>query len=113
MLLALNIAGLPNAGADVGGFFGNPEPELMQRWYQAAVFYPFLRGHAHLDTKRREPWLFGDDATVRIRVRAAPLLPRTAPPFQHPAGTCCRGRPLRASRRTLRVVPLVCGASRR
>lgn len=69
MLLALNVAGLPNAGADVGGFFGNPEPELMQRWYQAAVFYPFLRGHAHLETKRREPWLFGDEATERIRVR--------------------------------------------
>lgn len=69
MLLALNVAGLPNAGADVGGFFGNPGSELMQRWYQAAVFYPFLRGHAHLDTKRREPWLHGDDATVRIRVR--------------------------------------------
>lgn len=74
MLLALNVAGLPNAGADVGGFFGNPEPELMQRWYQAAVFYPFLRGHAHLDTKRREPWLFGDEATARIRVRTLPPL---------------------------------------
>eukprot|EP00892_Ulva_mutabilis_P002788 jgi/Ulvmu1/1250/UM109_0048.1 len=67
MLLALNVAGLPNAGADVGGFFGNPDAELAQRWYQAAVFYPFLRGHAHLDTKRREPWLFGDKATGRIR----------------------------------------------
>lgn len=29
-----------------------------ERWYQAAVFQPFLRGHAHLDSKRREPWMY-------------------------------------------------------
>lgn len=68
MLLSMNIAGLPNVGADVGGFFGNPELELLQRWYQAAIFYPFFRAHAHLDSKRREPWLFGDEASGRIRV---------------------------------------------
>ena len=44
----------------MGGFFGNPEEELLVRWYQAGAFYPFFRGHAHLDTKRREPWLFGE-----------------------------------------------------
>lgn len=48
-----------SAGADVGGFFGNPEPELLVRWYQVGAYYPFFRGHAHHDTKRREPWLFG------------------------------------------------------
>lgn len=47
------------AGADIGGFFGNPEPELLVRWYQVGAYYPFFRGHAHHDTKRREPWLFG------------------------------------------------------
>jgi alpha-glucosidase (family GH31 glycosyl hydrolase) len=51
MLLSMNIAGLPNCGADVGGFFGNPEPELLLRWYQAAAFYPFFRGHAHAATE--------------------------------------------------------------
>jgi alpha 1,3-glucosidase len=34
MLLALGLAGLPFSGADVGGFFGNPDPELLLRWYQ-------------------------------------------------------------------------------
>jgi mannosyl-oligosaccharide alpha-1,3-glucosidase len=34
--------------ADVGGFFGNPEPELLTRWYQAGAFTPFFRGHAHI-----------------------------------------------------------------
>jgi alpha 1,3-glucosidase len=51
----------------VGGFFGNPETELLVRWYQAGVFYPFFRAHAHIDTKRREPWLFGEPHTSQIR----------------------------------------------
>jgi len=67
MLLTLGLAGLPNSGADVGGFFGNPDPELLTRWYQVGAFYPFFRGHAHLETQRREPWLFGEEVTERIR----------------------------------------------
>lgn len=67
MLLAMNAAGLPFVGADVGGFFGNPTPELLARWYQLGTFYPFFRAHAHLETKRREPWLFGEPYTSLIR----------------------------------------------
>jgi len=67
MLLTLGLSGLPFSGADVGGFFNNPEPELLVRWYQAGAFTPFFRGHAHIETKRREPWLFGEDNTKMIR----------------------------------------------
>ncbi|PWZ53232.1 putative glucan 1,3-alpha-glucosidase [Zea mays] len=56
-----------STGADIGGFFGNPEPDLLVRWYQVGAFYPFFRGHAHHDTKRREPWLFGERRTAIIR----------------------------------------------
>ena len=28
--------------------------------FQAGAFHPFFRAHAHLETKRREPWLFGE-----------------------------------------------------
>ncbi|TNN17347.1 Neutral alpha-glucosidase AB isoform 2 [Schistosoma japonicum] len=57
MLLSLSIVGLTLCGADVGGFFGNPDPELLTRWYQAGAYQPFFRAHAHIDSKRREPWL--------------------------------------------------------
>ena len=68
MTLTLGLTGLTWSGADVGGFFGNPDAELMTRWYQLGIYYPFFRGpHAHLDTKRREPWTFGGEHTARIR----------------------------------------------
>jgi len=79
MLLTQGIAGLPFSGADVGGFFGNPDTELLVRWYQAGAFQPFFRGHAHIETKRREPWLFGDEntkmvqAALRLRYQYLPL----------------------------------------
>ena len=60
MILNNGISGFPFAGADVGGFFGNPAKELLTRWYQAGIFYPFLRAHAHIDTRRREPYLIGE-----------------------------------------------------
>lgn len=66
MLLALQISGIGICGADVGGFFGNPDGELTTRWYQAGVFQPFFRGHSNNDTERREPWLFGEPFTTHI-----------------------------------------------
>ena len=37
------------------------------RWYQAAAFQPFYRAHAHIDTKRREPWLTPEPTRLLIR----------------------------------------------
>jgi len=67
MLLTMSMTGFGFIGADVGGFFSNPDAKLLVRWYQAAAFQPFYREHAHIDTARREPWLFGDDNTRLIR----------------------------------------------
>lgn len=39
----------------------------MTRWYQLGALYPFFRAHAHLEAKRREPWLFGEPYTSHIR----------------------------------------------
>ncbi|KAJ7840497.1 glycosyl hydrolases family 31-domain-containing protein [Mycena olivaceomarginata] len=46
MVLANGIAGMSFAGSDVGGFFGNPEPEMLIRWYQVGIFNPFLCGES-------------------------------------------------------------------
>ncbi|KAI9726027.1 MAG: hypothetical protein M1828_002035 [Chrysothrix sp. TS-e1954] len=89
MILQNGIAGFPFAGADVGGFFGNPEKDLLTRWYQAGAFYPFFRAHAHIDTRRREPYLVGDPwqtiITQALRLRYA-LLPAWYTAF-HTAST--------------------------
>lgn len=66
-MLANNIGGMSFCGCDVGGFFGNPSPEMLVRWYQAGIFEPFFRAHAHIDTKRREPYLL--DEPLRSAVR--------------------------------------------
>lgn len=67
MLLSMSVAGLPFVGADVGGFFGNPSTELLVRWYESGSMQPFFRAHAHIETKRREPWLFGEETLQQIR----------------------------------------------
>jgi alpha 1,3-glucosidase len=70
MLLSLNVAALSFVGADVGGFFGDPDAELFTRWMQAGAYQPFFRGHAHHDSKRREPWVFGEETLARLRKAA-------------------------------------------
>lgn len=67
MLLSLSMCGMSFGGADVPGFFFDPEPELFKRWHQLGIWYPFYRGHAHLETKRREPWMLGDEITANMR----------------------------------------------
>uniref|UniRef100_A0A669PNC9 Uncharacterized protein n=1 Tax=Phasianus colchicus TaxID=9054 RepID=A0A669PNC9_PHACC len=67
MLLTISMAGISFCGADVGGFIGDPEPELLVRWYQAGAYQPFFRGHSNMKSKRREPWLFGEKNTQIIR----------------------------------------------
>lgn len=69
-VLSLGLAGMPFVGADVGGFFKNPDDELLVRWYQLGVFYPFFREHAHEDSEYREPYLL-EDQRDRDAVRAA------------------------------------------
>ncbi|KAF1996426.1 glycoside hydrolase family 31 protein [Amniculicola lignicola CBS 123094] len=78
MVLNQGISGFPFAGADVGGFFGNPSKELLTRWYQTGIYYPFFRGHAHIDTRRREPYVPGAPYTgiitqaLRLRYQLLP-----------------------------------------
>jgi alpha-glucosidase len=61
MILNLGLSGVPFSGADIGGFGGDVTTELLARWYQLGSFYPFSRNHSQIETKRQEPWLFGEE----------------------------------------------------
>jgi alpha 1,3-glucosidase len=116
--------------ADVGGFFGNPSPEMLVRWYQAGAFgkihphshpclrafllkhllpgiaAPFFRAHAHIDTKRREPYLY--DEPIRGHLRDAIRLRYSLLPVWYTAfwEASVRGTPI--ARCESRPVPIGC-----
>ncbi|KAJ8927404.1 hypothetical protein NQ314_020184, partial [Rhamnusium bicolor] len=62
-----NIIGMVFCGADIGGFFNDPEEQLLQRWYQAGIWLPFFRGHSDAEASRREPYLFSENVQNTIR----------------------------------------------
>jgi alpha-glucosidase (family GH31 glycosyl hydrolase) len=67
MLQNLCTVGINFCGSDVPGFLSDVSDDLLYRWYQASVYFPFMRGHADLKTKRREPWLLS--STLRIKIQ--------------------------------------------
>lgn len=85
---------MPFVGADVGGFFGDPSAELLTRWYQLGAFQPFFRAHAHIVTKRREPWLLPQPYRKIVReaiIQRYQLLPYIYTLFYESA---CGGKPI-------------------
>src|SRR5215204_5777386 len=80
MLLNLGVSGVPFVGSDVGGFSGNPSPELYARWLQAAALTPFLRSHSEAGSQPHEPYSYGDEftrinrASVELRYQLLPYL---------------------------------------
>ena len=76
----LSVSGLAMCGSDIGGFGSDTTPELLVRFYEAAVFVPFFRNHSAMGTRRQEPWQFDKttiDAvrkTVKLRYRFIPYI---------------------------------------
>jgi alpha-glucosidase len=68
LVMGLGLCGVPYSGPDVGGFDGNPSPELYLRWFQLGAYLPLFRTHASLRAGRREPWEFGDEVLEHARV---------------------------------------------
>jgi alpha-glucosidase len=60
MCMNLGMSGVPFCGIDVGGFAHDCTPELFARWIQVGAFFPFFRNHSAIQTKRQEPWMFGE-----------------------------------------------------
>jgi alpha-glucosidase len=68
-LLNLGLSGFSMAGADVGGFAGSPQPELLTRWLEVAAFQPIDRDHTESGSNPQEPWENGTPEDVNLRRR--------------------------------------------
>ena len=58
-LLNLGVSGYAFVGDDIGGFAGNPTPDLLTRWMELGAFNPIYRNHATKGSRNREPWVDG------------------------------------------------------
>jgi alpha-glucosidase len=80
MFQTAGLSGEPFLGADVGGFIGRTDPELMTRWYEVGFLTPFCRNHAQRDSYDHEPWRFGKEYEdiirkyLKLRYRLLPFL---------------------------------------
>ena len=68
-LLNLGLSGFGMAGADVGGFAGSPQAELLTKWIEVAAFHPIDRDHTSMGTNPQEPWENGTTADLNVRRR--------------------------------------------
>jgi len=63
----LALSGVSFNGADIGGFMDSTTSELLIRWYQAALLFPFYRNHSNNGTAHQEPWCFGSTTRDILR----------------------------------------------
>lgn len=61
LLNSMGVSGIPYVGMDIGGFIGNPSPELYLRWLNLAEYSPLFRSHTEIDYNYREPWFLSND----------------------------------------------------
>ncbi|MFC1744629.1 glycoside hydrolase family 31 protein [Candidatus Riflebacteria bacterium] len=67
MMLNLSLSLVAFCGADIGGFSGTCNGELLSRWTWLGVFHPFMRNHSGKTSRRQEPWAFGREYEVAIK----------------------------------------------
>ncbi|MBX6380683.1 MAG: glycoside hydrolase family 31 protein [Thermoflavifilum aggregans] len=79
-LNSMGLSGESFVGMDIGGFNGNPSPELYVRWMSLGIYTPLFRNHTAKGNTSHEPWAWGEfnEATVRrflqTRYRLLPYL---------------------------------------
>ncbi|WP_345953338.1 glycoside hydrolase family 31 protein [Mucilaginibacter sp. PAMB04168] len=64
---SLGVSGMANVGVDIGGFSGNPTPEMMVRWNSLGTYTPMYRNHAIQGADYREPWQYGSENEALIK----------------------------------------------
>jgi alpha-glucosidase len=84
MLENLGLSGFALSGADVGGFAGSPQPELLTKWLELGAFQPIDRDHTAAGTNDQEPWVNGPEQEairrhyIEERYKLMPYLYTTA-----------------------------------
>ncbi len=91
LMQSVSLGGFSFCGHDVGGFVGEGEPVLYEKWQELGLFSPVHRAHG--SDADREPWAFEEEAltetTALLRKRAQfiPYIYSTA------YNTCQTGEP--------------------
>lgn len=97
MLENLGLSGFVLSGADVGGYAGTPQLDLLTKWIEIASFQPIDRDHTDKESGEQEPWVGGPEAEsirrrfIEERYRLMPYLytvaeeaSRTGLPIERP-----------------------------
>jgi len=80
----LGLSGFALSGADVGGFAGSPQPDLLTKWLEVGAFQPIDRDHTAAGTNDQEPWANGPEQeairrrSIEERYKLMPYLYTTA-----------------------------------
>ncbi len=80
MINSMGLTGVAFDGVDIGGFTGNPTPELMVRWMSLGVYTPLFRSHTAKGNTSHEPWTWGEGneklirSSIQTRYRLLPYL---------------------------------------
>jgi alpha-glucosidase len=97
MFASLGLSGETFVGADLPGFIGRGDGELLVRSYEVACLVPLCRNHGAIDSYDHEPWRYGSyyegivRKYLRLRYKLLPFLyttleeaSRTGMPFFRP-----------------------------
>ncbi|NNJ11721.1 DUF4968 domain-containing protein [Chloroflexales bacterium ZM16-3] len=80
MAMGMGLSGQPFIGADIGGFDGDSNAELLTRWVQYGALTPFCRNHSATGTTDQYLWSFGEAhedlarRAIQLRYRLMPYL---------------------------------------
>jgi len=80
MALGIGISGQAFVGADIGGFAGDSNGELLVRWTQCASLTPFCRNHNCAGNRDQYSWSFGPVVeelgreSLKLRYRLMPYI---------------------------------------